>query len=107
MNGPIPQHEYPLTAVTPEGRVKCRLIAIEKRPGGIAVCRRKDPFDSGEIEFKISANCIIEFAPGHRENAELEAAWAEAFRGFQYGEDETANAKSWFSDGFRAGKNAR
>jgi hypothetical protein len=107
MNSPIPQHEYSLTAVTPEGRVKCRLIAIEKRPGGLAICRRKDPFDAGEIEFEISSSRIVEFQPGYEDNTGLEAAWAEAFRGFLYGEDETANAKAWFSHGFKAGKNAR
>ena len=31
-----------------------------------------------------------------------EAAWKKAFRGYQYGEDETANAKAWFMLGYNA-----
>jgi len=32
-----------------------------------------------------------------------EAAWELAFQGYMYGEDETANARSWFLKGYEAG----
>lgn len=34
---------------------------------------------------------------------DLETAWAKAFAGYCYGEEETADARAWFEEGYRAG----
>lgn len=51
---------------TGEIEVKCRVLVFEKRPDGVATCRRPDPYDTGEIEFRVSQNKLrTDLKPTH------------------------------------------
>ena len=59
-------------------------------------------YDQGEDEYQAMTTQLELVVPPQNLSEQLETAWEKAFSGCRYGEEETRDAKYWFTAGFLA-----